>query len=274
MPSLAIDGIHLHYEESGSGIPVVFSHGLLWSGRMFAAQTAELSRGYRCIAYDHRGQGQSASSPAPYDMERLAEDAAQLILALGAAPCHFVGLSMGGFVGLRLALYRPELLRSLTLVDSAADREPRLNVPKYKLMSLFVRRFGFGPLLPAIMKIMFGPAFLRDPARAEARREQEAQLLALEPQRMEAALHAVTSRRAVLDELGAIRTPTMILHGVDDAAIRLPRARRTAGGIPGAKWVEIPHAGHTSTVEEPAAVTAALQSFFAATEKATDRPSS
>jgi pimeloyl-ACP methyl ester carboxylesterase len=269
MSSLSIDGIDIHYEESGSGVPVVFSHGLLWSGRMFAAQTAALARDYRCIAYDHRGQGQSASSPVSYDIERLAEDAAQLILALGAAPCHFVGLSMGGFVGLRLALHRPELLRSLTLVDSAADREPRLNVPKYKLMTLFARRFGYGPLLPAVMKIMFGPAFLRDPSREKLRREQEAQLLALDPSRVEPALYAVTSRRAVLDELGRVRTPTMVVHGVDDAAIRLPRARSTAGAIPGARWVEIPRAGHTSTVEEPAAVTAALQSFFAATDQAT-----
>ena len=59
---------------------------------------------YRCVTYDHRGQGQSPASPTPYDMETLAADAAALIGALGAAPVHFVGLSMGGFVGMRLAI--------------------------------------------------------------------------------------------------------------------------------------------------------------------------
>src|SRR5213078_2875597 len=111
MPKLSVNGVELHYEDSGSGPPVVFSHGLLWSGRMYAAQVATLADRHRCITYDHRGQGQSPVSPTAYDMDTLAEDAAALIEKLGALPCHFVGLSMGGFVGLRLAIRRPELLR-------------------------------------------------------------------------------------------------------------------------------------------------------------------
>src|SRR5512143_1799142 len=167
MPTLAVDGIDLHYEERGSGTPIVFSHGLLWTGGMFDAQVTALSSRYRCIAYDHRGQGRSGTSPRPYDMERLTADAATLIEKLGAAPCHFVGLSMGGFVGMRLAARRPELLRTLTLVETAADSEPRWNIPKYRAMALVGRVAGFGPVVGAVMKIMFGATFLRDPARAE-----------------------------------------------------------------------------------------------------------
>ena len=73
MPWLGVDGVELHYEERGQGPPIVFSHGLLWSGAMFAEEVAALSTRYRCITYDHRGQGRSASSPTPYDMERLTE---------------------------------------------------------------------------------------------------------------------------------------------------------------------------------------------------------
>ena len=74
---------------------------------MFRAQIDRLKPHYRCIAYDHRGQGDSAIAPDGYDMDTLAEDAAALIVALDAGPCHFVGLSMGGFVGMRLALPGP-----------------------------------------------------------------------------------------------------------------------------------------------------------------------
>jgi pimeloyl-ACP methyl ester carboxylesterase len=131
MPRTRVNGVELHYEERGRGVPLVFSHGLLWSGRMFDAQVEALSSRYRCITFDHRGQGQSPRSPTvPYSMDELAVDAAALLESLGATPCHFVGLSMGGFVGLRLAIERPQLLRSLTLIESAADAEPRLNVPK------------------------------------------------------------------------------------------------------------------------------------------------
>jgi pimeloyl-ACP methyl ester carboxylesterase len=262
MATASINGVDLYYEDSGGeGAPIVFSHGLLWSGRMFAPQIASLRSKYRCISYDHRGQGRSSSSPA-YDMEQLADDAATLIQRLRAAPCHFVGLSMGGFVGLRLALRRPDLLRSLTLIESAADAEPRLNIPKYKAMTLIARYVGYGPMLPAVMRIMFGARFLKDPARRAERREQEAQLLELEAARVEAALHSVTSRSPVENELHKIATPTQVVHGTEDRAINPARARRTCGGIRGARWVEIPGAGHTSTVEEPAAVTAALDSFL------------
>src|SRR5215470_9518243 len=146
MPSISVNGGSVWYDERGSGPEtIVFSHGLLWSGGMFDAEVAHLSPRYRCIAYDHRGQGRSPPSPGPYDMETLAEDAAALIGALDAAPCHFVGLSMGGFVGMRLALRRPALLRSLVLVDTAADAEPRANVPKYRAMSLVARLLGYRP---------------------------------------------------------------------------------------------------------------------------------
>jgi 3-oxoadipate enol-lactonase len=262
MPTLGVDGVELHYEERGSGPAVVFSHGLLWSGAMFDAQVAALSSSYRCIAYDHRGQGRSATSPEPYDMERLTADAATLIEKLGATPCHFVGLSMGGFVGMRLAARRPELLRSLTLVESAADAEPRWNVPKYRAMALVARAFGFRPLAGAVMKIMFGRTFLADAARSALRDRLRGELLALDPPRVEAALDAVIRRRPIFDELARIATPTQVVHGDEDRAIVMARATATAGAIPGAHLVVIPRAGHTASVEEPDAVTRALREFF------------
>ena len=264
MPWLGVDGVELHYEERGQGVPVVFSHGLLWSGAMFDAQVAALSSRFRCIAYDHRGQGRSASSPGRYDMERLTEDAAQLIDKLGAGPCHFVGLSMGGFVGMRLAARRPELLRSLTLVETAADGEPWLNVPKYRALLLVSRLAGFKPVVGAVMKIMFGPSFLGDPARAAVRDKMRNELLSLDVTRLEAALDAVIKRRPIFEELSRIKTPTQVLHGDEDRAIVMPRAVATARAIAGARLVVIPHAGHTSSVEAPEAITRELGAFFEA----------
>ena len=105
MPHIKVNNVKLYYEESGSGTEtIVFSHGLLWSGKMFAAQVEHLESRYRVITYDHRGQGRSEVTEQGYDMETVAEDAAELIKALNVAPCHFVGLSMGGFVGMRKLL--------------------------------------------------------------------------------------------------------------------------------------------------------------------------
>src|SRR5438105_1818396 len=105
MARMRLNGADIHYEDTGPGPAgtIVFSHGLLWSSRMFAPQVEALRGRFRCIAYDHRGQGRTEVTPGGYDMDTLADDAAALIEALGVAPVHFVGLSMGGFVGMRLA---------------------------------------------------------------------------------------------------------------------------------------------------------------------------
>ena len=114
----------IHYEESGSGPEtIVFSHGLLMSGEMFRDQVEALSSRYRCITFDHRGQGRSEVSKTGYDMDSLTDDAVEVIRQLDCAPCHFAGLSMGGFVGMRLAIRHPGVVE-VTDIDGN-HRGPR-----------------------------------------------------------------------------------------------------------------------------------------------------
>jgi len=77
MPQLPVRDTRLYVEDSGGSGPVVlFAHGLLYSCRMWDAQVRALQSRYRCIRYDHRGQGQSAVPLGGYDMDSVAEDAA------------------------------------------------------------------------------------------------------------------------------------------------------------------------------------------------------
>ncbi len=104
MPQVPVNDTRLYIEDTGGpGAPVLFSHGLLYSCRMWDAQVPSLRGRFRCISFDHRGQGQSAVTAGDYDMDRLAEDAAALIGGLGVQPVHFVGHSMGAMVGMRVA---------------------------------------------------------------------------------------------------------------------------------------------------------------------------
>src|SRR5262249_4732697 len=122
MPLRTVNGVRLNVEDVGTGPEtIVFAHGLLWSGGMYAAQVKSLRDRYRCVTFDFRGQGQSEVTPGGYDMDTLTQDAKALIEDLGVAPVHFVGLSMGGFVGFRLAARHASLLRSLVILESAAD---------------------------------------------------------------------------------------------------------------------------------------------------------
>ncbi len=263
MPHLLLNGARVHYTSDGDGPPILFAHGLLWSGEMYQYQVAALRSRYRCITFDFRGQGASEVTPGGYDMDTLTDDAAALIDHLRLAPCHFVGLSMGGFVGMRLAQRRADLLRSLVLIETAADGEPARNVPKYRAMSLVTRAFGTGVLTRPIMRIMFGRSFLADPERRGLRDEMVRRLRAADVTGMRRALEGVITRAPVEDALAAIRVPTLVLSGAEDVAVVPERSRRTAERIPGARFQLIPRAGHTSSIEEPAFVNRALAEFFA-----------
>lgn len=265
MPKLEVRGVEIHYEEQGSGPEtIVFSHGLLFSGEMFEAQVEAFSDRYRCLTFDFRGQGRSEVTEGGYDMDSLADDAAALIETLDAAPCHFVGLSMGGFVGQRLALRRPELLRSLTLLDTSAEPEPRETVGRYGRLNFVARWFGLRWVMGPVMQILFGPSWLSDPARDAEREVWRRRLLANHRIGITRAVRGVIQREGVLDQLGSIELPTLIMVGEADQATPLPKAEALHRGIEGSRLVVVPRAGHSSTIEEPAAVNQALGDFLAA----------
>jgi len=263
MPYLTLNGARLYYEERGTGSEtIVFAHGLLWSGRMFDRQVAALQAHFRCITFDFRGQGQSQVTASGYDMDTLTEDAAALIAALGCAPCHFVGLSMGGFVGMRLALRYPHWIRSLVLMETSADPEPQETIGRYRLLNFIARWFGWRMVVGRIMPILFGQQFLNDPARAPLRETMKAALLRNHRVGLTRAVTGVIERAGVDEDLQQIRVPTLIVVGDQDVATVPAKAERIHAQIQGSRLVIIPGAGHTSTVEEPEAVNQALLEFL------------
>ena len=264
MPKASINGTELHYEDTGGpGEPIVFSHGLLWNTALFAPQLAALKGRYRCIAYDHRGQGQSADDARKViDMDLLTQDAVALIQALDLGRVHFCGLSMGGFVGMRLAARHPELLRSLILCDTSAEPEPPENAPRYKRLNMAARWLGPRVVVPKVMPILFGRTALSDPARA-ADRQGWLDELNRNRRSVWRAVNGVILREPVTSELAAIAAPALVIVGDEDVATVPAKAERIAAGIAHAKLVVIPKAGHSSTVEQPAAVNAAIEGFLA-----------
>jgi 3-oxoadipate enol-lactonase len=267
MPHVSINGSEIYYEDTGGGgESIVFSHGLLWSCRMYDGQVGALRDRYRCVAYDHRGQGQSVLSPLhsplhTIDIETVTADAIGLIEGLGLGRVHFCGLSMGGFVGMRIAARRPDLLRSLLLLETSADPEPARNVPRYRLLNFVARWFGLRPVATPVMRIMFGRSFLADPARGRERELWRARLLG-NRRDIWRAVNGVIERQGVYGELGRIAVPTLVLVGEEDVATVPAKAERIHQAIAGSRLVRIPRAGHSSTVEEPEAVTAAIREFL------------
>ncbi len=111
----------LYYEESGTGVPLIFLHGFSLNGRMWKGQVDYFSGKYRVIAYDARGHGKSDSPETGYSREERAGDLMNLAVSLGLPQFHLVGLSMGGGDALCFAVEHQDRLLSLTLVATVAS---------------------------------------------------------------------------------------------------------------------------------------------------------
>lgn len=264
MPTIRVNGAELYYEDRGSGPEtILFAHGLAFDHQMYESQVAAFMDEYRCICFDFRGQGNSEVTDGGYDMDTLAEDTASLVDALDLAPCHFVGLSMGGFVGLRLALRYPGMLRSLTLLNTSAEAEAAENKPRYRVLRFVARWFGLRPVLWRLMPIFFGRDFLDDPETVGERRVWRERLAANDYIGISRAAHGVIEREGVFERVRDIQVPTLIVAGDQDVATPPEHSRRMHDEIKGSKLVVLPGTGHMSVLEQPERLNEILEAFLA-----------
>jgi 3-oxoadipate enol-lactonase len=255
MPRIDLNGTHIHFTDTGGGgEAIVFSHGLLLDGTMFEDQIAYLRGYYRCITFDHRGQGRSGVAEDGYDLETLTADAAALIGHLDIAPCHFVGLSMGGFVGMRLAARQPALLKSLTLLSTTAEPEPAGNKPKYRMLNFVARWIGLWVVVGRVMPIMFGQTFLKDAARMTQRQRWAKVIGDNDRCGITRAVSGVIERNGCSDLLGRIKMPVGIGVGDEDIATVPEKSKHLHTAIEGSELVVFRRAGHSSAIETPALV--------------------
>ncbi len=263
MPKIKVNGVLLNYQDQGTGDEtVLFVHGLLFNHRMFEAQVEALKSDYRCVSIDLRGQGDSEVTRDGYDIDNLTRDTVALIEALDCGPCHFVGLSMGGFIGLRLAIHHPRMLRSLSLLDTSADPEPGENIFRYRMMASIGRIFGFRPLMGQLLPIMFGKDTLEDEARRETLEYWKQQLRDNNRIGSSRAAMGVIEREGVYPQLRQIKTPTLVIVGEQDVATTKDKSDRMHQAIGDSEMLVVASAGHSSSVEKPAEVTRALQKFI------------
>jgi pimeloyl-ACP methyl ester carboxylesterase len=261
MPMIHVNGADIHYTDTGTppGKPdaetIVFGHGLLFSGWMFLHQVEALEDDYRCITIDWRSQGKSPAARDGHDMDTLTLDLVSLLDELRLGEVHYVGLSMGGFVGMRLAARHPERVRSLVLLDTSAGPEDPENIGKYKLLANVYRVIGIRPVRAQVEPLMFGPATRSDPHGRARINEFINQLRSVRRAGMRRAIYGVFERPPIFDEIGRIRARTLVAVGADDASTPPDKAEAIAAGIDGAKLEVIPDAGHSSTIEQPDVLT-------------------
>jgi pimeloyl-ACP methyl ester carboxylesterase len=264
MPEIEVNGVRLHYIQQGSGPEaVVFSHSYLLDSSHFKPQIDALSERYRCIAFDHRGHGGSERATGGYDMENLYTDAVAFIESMDCAPVHFVGLSTGGFIGLRLGFRRPDLLRTLTLMDTSAEVEPTPKRFQYELMLRMLSVIGTRPFAGYVMSLFFSKKSRHDPSRQADLRRFRKLIIANDKDAIIQFGRGIFGRKSVVDQLAHITVPTLVIVGDEDTSQPPARAQQIAERIPGSELLVVPNAAHISSFDGAAAVNDALDKHMA-----------
>lgn len=259
MPSIDLGSHELWYEDTGDGPAVLFVHGLFFDHRMWEAQIEAFQGSHRCIAVDVRCHGSSGCPDTGWDLWDAAEDISALLDHLDLEQVHWVGLSMGGMIGLRFALDHQDRLASLVLLDTSAEREAREKM--HKAMA-GLARFGGRPLIRLMMPYVAGQMFSKSFKESPEAKPWLDQVEDLEPRRVHAGAMAVFDRGSLVDRLAEIRVPTMVLVGDRDQATPPQNAETLEKGIPDARRALVPGAGHLSAVERPEYVNRLVGGFL------------
>lgn len=245
MPFITVDDIRLYYEETGSGPPLVFLHGLGSSHRDWWRQVDAFSDRYRVITVDLRGHGRSEKPSGPYSIPLFAEDVAALLRALDAAPACIVGLSMGGMIAFQLAVSHPEVVERLVVVNSLP--EARLDSIKdywiYWSRRLVTQVFGVRRTGQFLAERLF-----QKPEQGTLRQQFEQRWAENDKQAYLASVDAIAGW-SVEEQLDQITCPTLVVTADEDYT-PVAKKRNYVARMPNADLVVIPDSRHATPVEQ------------------------
>ncbi|MFE1798665.1 alpha/beta fold hydrolase [Streptomyces sp. NPDC059517] len=233
------------YTDEGSGAPVLLSASLGTTAAMWAPQRARLRTDRRVIAYDHRGHSASPAPPGPYDLADLVHDAVTLLDSLEIESVDVVGISLGGTVGLALAADHPDRVRSLVTVNAPAFAD---DPAFWRRRAASIREQGMTAATTGLLDRWYAPAVAQGPtALVQDTVDGVGQL---DPEGYAACCEAIAGTD-LRDRLAGIRCPVLAVHGLADAVVPAHHARTIATGVPGARQLALPDAGHLLSQEIP-----------------------
>jgi len=249
-----VTAVPVHHLVTGpEGAPVVVlsnSLGSTWA--MWDANLAALEKRFRVVRYDTRGHGSSPVPAGPHDLDDLTDDVVRLLDDLRVERAHFVGLSLGGMTGMRLAAREPDRVARLVVLCTGARLEPS---SAWTDRAATVRAEGTVSVAPAVVQRWFTPAFLE--ANPGVGKESE-QMVADTPAEGYAGCCEAIASMDLRPDLPRIGAPTLAIAGADDPATPPPHLEAIAAAVQDGRLLVIPDAAHLANAQQPATITPAI----------------
>jgi len=252
-----IDNHALHYEDTGSGTPVLLLHGLGSTGHEWELVAPDLAAGHRCIIPDIRGHGRSDKPAGAYGVPLFARDVAALCDQLGLTALHVVGLSMGGMIGFQLAVSRPDLVRSLVVINSGPEMIPRTLRAAVAIAQRLAVVTLFGPRRFAEV---LGPRLFPRPDQAARRAAFERTIAANDRSAYRRATIGLIGW-SVVDRLSEVACPVLVLASERDYTTAAEKESYVVR-LGDARLREIDDSGHLATLDQPGRVIEEVTAFL------------
>ena len=245
MPYANANGIKLHYEERGSGEPLLLIMGITAPGSVWEKHAAYWEPHFRCILFDNRGVGFSDKPEGPYTSAQMADDCAALLDALNIFSARVAGVSMGGIIAQQLALRHPDKVQSMVLMCPWArcDRKAEA-VFKHMMHAKRLRPEEFSNFVQLL--IYDKSSWDKDDVYEELLQSQQQDAVNPFPQPLhglEGQAHACIDHN-VLDKLPNIHQPCLVIGGEEDMFVPAWMVREVAEAIPNAELHLYENAGH------------------------------
>ncbi|MFI1165454.1 alpha/beta hydrolase [Streptomyces sp. NPDC020801] len=254
MPQLEVDGALLTYDDEGprdgDGVPLVFVHGWTADRHRWDHQLEHFSVKRRVVRLDLRGHGESGGAGSR-TIEEPARDVLALLDHLHIDRFVLIGHSMGGMIAQTIALAHPERVERLVLVGSISRMAYSRGRGLLMAASTLV---PFKLFVAANIQRAFAPGYPREEIRRHIRAS------AATPREVVMTCYSAMRAFDVLDRVGEIRVPTLLVHGCHDIQLPVRQMLRMATAYPDAE-VRVIDAGHELPLEKPAELTAALDRF-------------
>lgn len=257
----ALDGITIGYDDAGSGPALVFVHGHPFDRSMWRPQVEHFSRrGWRVIAPDLRGYGESAVAAGELRFESFARDIAALLDHLAVGPIVLAGLSMGGQIAMDFHRLFADRVRGLVLADTTPQAESESGKQQRRAMADRLLREGMAGYADEVLPLMVAPANLRtNPAVGE---HVLRMMRGTSPGGAAAALRARAERPDYVEMLGRVRVPALVVVGRDDEFTPVAEAQFMSERIPGSILSIIDNAAHMPNLEQPDEFNTALEQLL------------
>lgn len=259
----SLSQVTLGFDDQGSGLPIVLLHGFPLDRSLWSQQRTALSLRGRCITPDLRGFGES-STDGPFSMDQYADDVASLLDWLEIEQAVVCGLSMGGYIAMAMWRRHADRIRALVLCDTRATADSDATRAARNTLIAMARERGAAAVAEQQLPGLIGASTrarhpeIVDVMRAMLERQPVAGIVG--------ALEALRDRPDSRSTLESITVPTLVVVGEEDLLTPISDARAMIDLLPVSTRAIlecIPHAGHLSCVERPAAFTHALAEFLA-----------